>query len=74
VTQELVSACSLFVPGSGRGANALIAPWRTKPIHMSDLAYLKLIGLSKRVTIPKAVEVRSPILPHARFKQTQALM
>jgi hypothetical protein len=24
---------------------------------MSDLAYLKLIGLSKRVTIPKAVEV-----------------
>lgn len=56
LVRELVSACSLFVPGSGRGANALIASWRTKPIHMSDLAYLKLIGLSKRVTIPKAVE------------------
>jgi len=31
---------------------------------MSDLAYLKLVGLSKRVTIPKAVEVSQGILPN----------
>jgi len=54
--KELVTTCTLFIPGSGRGVKDLVSYWRTKPIHMSDLAYLKLVGLSKRVTIPKAVE------------------
>ena len=49
----LVTACSLFVLTRRAGA---IVPWRTTPLKMSDLAHIKLAGMSKTAFIPKSVE------------------
>lgn len=53
---KFVIACSLFVSGHWRKKPAVV-PWQTKPLRMSDLAHIKLIGLSKQAPIPRAVEV-----------------
>lgn len=53
---KIVTACSLFVPGHWRKKPSII-PWQTKALKMSDLASIKLIGLSKQYPITRAVEV-----------------
>eukprot|EP01114_Cavostelium_apophysatum_P003624 TRINITY_DN1365_c0_g1_i4.p1 TRINITY_DN1365_c0_g1~~TRINITY_DN1365_c0_g1_i4.p1 ORF type:complete len:879 (+),score=189.03 TRINITY_DN1365_c0_g1_i4:167-2803(+) len=53
--RRLVLACSVFVVGHLRKHSSII-PWHVKPVKIADLSWLKLIGLSKVVAIPKAIE------------------
>jgi len=62
--RKLVTALSIFVPGHWHKRPQII-PWQnTRPIKMADLAYNKLVGLSKQHSIPKSVERYVTILDY----------
>jgi hypothetical protein len=54
--RKMILALSLFVPGHWRKHPAVIS-WQTRTPRMTDLSHSKLIGLSKQITIPAAIEV-----------------
>lgn len=54
----VVSALWMFVPENTNHGKAIV-PWRTKPLQIADLAWLKLVGLAKNKhmnMIPKSVK------------------
>lgn len=55
LVKKLVTSLAIFVSGHCRKQPSII-PWSTKPLKMSDLSSLKLIGYSKQKPIPKAIE------------------
>ncbi|XP_046848775.1 guanine nucleotide exchange protein smcr8b-like isoform X2 [Xenia sp. Carnegie-2017] len=55
---SMITSLWLFVPGNCRGSQQVI-PWRTKPLKLSDLGRIKLVGLAKSKQfnpLPKSVE------------------
>lgn len=54
----LISALWMFVPENTNYGKAIV-PWRTKPLQIADLAWLKLVGLAKNKhmnMVPKSVK------------------
>ncbi|KNC47452.1 uncharacterized protein AMSG_02469 [Thecamonas trahens ATCC 50062] len=58
VVKSLVSALSLFVPGLNRSVQV----WRTKGVGLTELATLRLVGLSKAVPITPMLYAHATVL------------
>jgi hypothetical protein len=53
--RALIKALWLFVPGAS--AREQVVPWRERePLTLADLGRLKLLGLSKRLAVPKTLQ------------------
>lgn len=57
--RRMIGTLSLFVPGHW-GKHPNIVPWMTRPFKITDLPYIKLVGISKAEkstsAVPKAIE------------------